>query len=234
MTDATVVALATNCPLLLEIDFHRCHQVGDESIIQLLSNLKHLRELRVAYCDLITDNAFLHIPHNKTLDSLRILDLTDCGQITDDAVERIVKMAPRLRNLILAKCRNITDRAVNSITRLGKNLHNLHLGHCNHITDRAVRTLVQSCTRIRYIDLACCQRLTDASVIQLALLPKLRRIGLVKCSNITDLAIQSLVRRGSGSSCPLERVHLSYCMNLTVAVSYWRLFRRFVGADGEL
>ncbi|KAI5804372.1 hypothetical protein EDC01DRAFT_416780 [Geopyxis carbonaria] len=216
LTDASVLALAENCPQLLEIDLHRCHQITDESVIHLFSNLKHLRELRLAYCELLTDGAFLQLPPNKTYETLRILDLTDCGLLTDDAVEKIVKMAPRLRNLILAKCRHITDRAVHSITKLGKNLHNLHLGHCSHITDRAVRALVQSCTRLRYIDLACCLRLTDASVCQLAQLPKLRRIGLVKCNNITDFAIQSLVRRTNTYPCPLERVHLSYCMHLTV------------------
>ena len=215
------MSLAQNCPQILEIDFHRCHQITDESITMLLTNLKHLREIRLAYCDLLTNESFLRIPNNKLFDSLRILDLTDCGHITDDAVDKIVKMAPRLRTLTLAKCRQITDRAVNSITRLGKNLHSLHLGHCSNITDRAVRAVVQSCTRLRYIDLACCQHLTDASVCQLALLPKLRRIGLVKCNNITDFAIQSLVRRGGNSPCPLERVHLSYCMNLSVEV--WTL-----------
>lgn len=221
-----MLALAQNCPQLLEIDFHRCHQITDESITFLLSTLKHLRELRLAHCDLLSDDAFLHLSPNKTFDTLRVLDLTDCGLLTDDAVDRIVLMAPRLRNLTLAKCRHITDKAVMSITRLGKNLHNLHLGHCNLITDLAVRALAQACTRIRYIDLACCLRLTDSGVCQLALLPKLRRIGLVKCNNITDFAIQSLVRRGSNILCPLERVHLSYCMHLTVEVCRLPRLRR--------
>jgi len=68
----------------------------------------------------------------------------------------------------------------------------------------------------------------------LASLPKLRRIGLVKCSNITDDSVYALAqaqrprhdRHGRvrvmtddpdfmvGSS--LERVHLSYCTNLTL------------------
>ncbi|KAI5814728.1 hypothetical protein BZA77DRAFT_94890 [Pyronema omphalodes] len=215
ITDETVLALATHCPQLLEIDFHKCHQISDSSITFLLSKLKHLRELKLAFCDLLTDATFLHLPATKTFDALRILDLTDCNQITDDAVHKIIKMAPRLRSLILAKCRQITDRAVISITGLGKNLHSLHLGHCSNITDAAVQELVALCTRIRYIDLACCLRLTNQSVQVLAQLPKLRRVGLVKCNNITDYAIKQLVRRSDGA-CPLERVHLSYCMHLTV------------------
>ena len=74
--------------------------------------------------------------------------------------------------------------------------------------------------RIRYIDLACCNRLTDTSVQQLATLPKLRRIGLVKCQLISDDSILALARPkvSIGVSC-LERVHLSYCVRLTMGVS---------------
>lgn len=52
-------------------------------------------------------------------------------------------------------------------------------------------------------------------------LSKLRRIGLVKVVNITDQAIQALVDRGDKHVNNLERVHLSYCDNLTVpAITY--------------
>ena len=140
-------------------------------------------------------------------------------------------MSPRLRNLVLAKCKEITDRSVLAITKLGKNLHYIHLGHCAQVTDAAVVQLVKMCNRIRYIDLACCVRLTDTSVKQLATLPKLRRIGLVKCQAITDRSILALAKgimglvrnsperrqKNIGSSL-LERVHLSYCTNLTIHV----------------
>jgi F-box and leucine-rich repeat protein GRR1 len=140
---------------------------------------------------------------------------------------------------VFAKCRNLTDVAVNAISKLGKNLHYVHLGHCSQITDDAVKNLVHCCARIRYIDLGCCTRLTDASVTRLATLPKLRRIGLVKCQAITDESVYALShasKRISNPSGPadltypdfhggnshvssLERVHLSYCINLTLRVS---------------
>jgi F-box and leucine-rich repeat protein GRR1 len=125
---------------------------------------------------------------------------------------------------VLAKCRHITDRAVAAICRLGKNLHYIHLGHCINLTDNAVIGLVKACNRIRYIDLACCNRLTDQSVQHLAQLPKLRRIGLVKCQQLTDQSIFALARgaMSGGPSQPrpgcLERVHLSYCVSLTLQV----------------
>ncbi|KAL9025340.1 MAG: hypothetical protein Q9196_005815 [Gyalolechia fulgens] len=222
ITDESVTAVARHCPAMLEIDLHNCRQITDESITLLISRGRQLRELRVAHCSVITDSAFLELPQHLAFDSLRILDLTACFQLHDEAVEKITETSPRLRNLVLAKCKEITDRSVHAITRLGKNLHYIHLGHCAQITDAAVIQLVKMCNRIRYIDLACCHRLTDASVKQLATLPKLRRIGLVKCQAITDRSIMALAKmfneppaKPLGPSL-LERVHLSYCVHLTL------------------
>jgi F-box and leucine-rich repeat protein GRR1 len=226
LSDRSIIAFARNCRYILEIDLHDCKNLDDASITTLITEGPNLRELRLAHCSKITDQAFLRLPAEATYDCLRILDLTGCDQLQDSGVQKIVYAAPRLRNLVLAKCRNITDRAVMAITRLGKNLHYIHLGHCARITDVGVAQLVKLCNRIRYIDLACCIALTDASVMQLAALPKLKRIGLVKCAAITDRSILALAKpKQIGSSGPiapsvLERVHLSYCTNLSLAVSY--------------
>ncbi|KAI5865275.1 RNI-like protein [Durotheca rogersii] len=233
LNDAAVVAFANNCPNILEIDLHQCGNIGNEPVTALLAHGRSLRELHLSNCDLIDDGAFLSLPSNKMYEHLRLLDLTSCTRLTDRTVEKIVEVAPRLRNLILSKCSNITNAAVYALSRLGKNLHYLHLGHCRHITDDAVKRLVHCCNRIRYIDLGCCMHLTDESVMRLATLPKLKRIGLVKCSSITDESMNALARAnhqsqsrraasGSGSrrheyhTSSLERVHLSYCTNLTL------------------
>ncbi|TQN71835.1 SCF E3 ubiquitin ligase complex F-box protein grrA [Colletotrichum shisoi] len=192
LRDNSILAFADNCPNILEIDLHQCAQIGNEPITALVAKGQSLRELRLAGCELIDDLAFMNLPLGKTYDHLRILDLTSCVRLTDQAVQKIIDAAPRLRNLVLAKCRNITDVAVNAIAKLGKNLHYLHLGHCGHITDEAVKRLVQACNRIRYIDLGCCTNLTDDSVTKLAHLPKLKRIGLVKCNRITDESVFAL------------------------------------------
>ncbi|UNI17777.1 SCF ubiquitin ligase complex subunit [Purpureocillium takamizusanense] len=232
LRDNAILAFAEHCPNILEIDLYQCFQIGNGPVTALLSRGNCLRELRLASCDLIDDNAFLSLPEGQTYEHLRILDLTSCTRLTDAAVAKIIDAAPRLRNLVLAKCRNITDAAVNAISKLGKNLHYVHLGHCGQITDEGVKKLVGSCNRIRYIDLGCCTNLTDDSVKRLAMLPKLKRIGLVKCSSITDDSVFALaeaafrprVRRdasgvfigGEYYASSLERVHLSYCVNLTL------------------
>ena len=235
LADESILAFAEYCPNILEIDLHQCRLISNQPVTNLLAKGQSLRELRLTNCELIDDGAFLSLPPGRTYEHLRILDLTSCARLTDRAVEKIIDVAPRLRNLVLAKCRHITDDAVYAISRLGKNLHYVHLGHCGHITDEAVKQLVQTCNRIRYIDLGCCTHLTDDSVTRLANLPKLKRIGLVKCGNITDESVFALAkanqrhrhRRPSGSHggehhyythSSLERVHLSYCTNLTLKV----------------
>lgn len=225
-TDESVIAVAENCRSILEIDLQGCQAISSASVTALLTNLPHLRELRLAQCVGIDSHAFTDLKPGLRFDALRILDLTACDGVGDEAIARIIPAAPRLRNLVLAKCRHITDQAVRAICTLTKNLHYIHLGHCQLLTDNAVIELVQQCNRIRYIDLACCSRLTDASVRHLAKLPKLRRVGLVKCQNLTDASIIALARGpyGSGAAKPgmptqfvsLERVHLSYCTSLTL------------------
>jgi len=228
LTDNAIMTVAANSSHLLEIDLYDLPAVESPSVTALLSSCPQLRELRLMRCIHITDSAFTCIPSTLApFTALRILDLTDCIEVGDRAIEKIVATCPRLRNLLLAKCRQLTDRAVYAIAKLGKNLHYLHLGHCMHLTDESIKALAKSCTRIRYIDLACCFLLTDNSITQLAAhLPKLKRVGLVKCAGITDRSIYALATYGGriqNSPGPgtsgvnvLERVHLSYCTNLTL------------------
>lgn len=222
ITNETILPMWENCRLLVEIDLHNCPRVLDLHLKQVFRDLGQLREFRISNAAGITDSLFDAVPSDAVLDKLRIIDLTGCNAITDKLVERMVVRAPRLRNVVLSKCMQITDSSLRHLARLGRSLHYIHLGHCALITDFGVQALVRLCHRIQYIDLACCLQLTDWLLIELALLPKLRRIGLVKCNLISDAGIMELVRRRGDNDC-LERVHLSYCTNLTIGPIYFLL-----------
>jgi len=179
VTDEPISALAKLCPLLLEIDLNNCKQITDLSIRDIWIYSTHMREMRLANC-VLTDAAFPstrnttahpnsspfststsklveHLPPlilSRSLEHLRMLDLTACALLTDDAIEGVISHAPKIRNLVLSKCVLLTDRTVENICRLGRHIHYLHLGHAASITDRSVRILARCCTRIRYIDFA--------------------------------------------------------------------------------
>ncbi|KAK6456996.1 protein required for glucose repression and for glucose and cation transport [Scheffersomyces xylosifermentans] len=219
ITDESIRTMYENCKSLVEIDLHNCPNVTDMYLKKIFLDLSQLREFRISNAAGITDKLFELLPDGFYLEKLRIIDITGCNAITDKLVEKLVLCAPRLRNVVLSKCMQITDASLRALSLLGRSLHYIHLGHCGLITDFGVASLVRACHRIQYIDLACCSQLTDWTLVELANLPKLRRIGLVKCNLITDSGILELVRRRGEQDC-LERVHLSYCTNLTIGPIY--------------
>ena len=200
LTDTPVSALARACPLLLEIDLNQCHLVTDVSVRDIWLYSGNMREMRLSHCSQLTDAAFPsplrsqqaaqegHHRHpfpssafrtddlppliiSRSFDHLRMLDLTACSLVTDDAIEGIISHAPKIRNLVLSKCSLLNDKSVEMICRLGRHLHYLHLGHAVNITDRSVRTLARSCTRLRYIDFASTFHFLRSLVCYLMLLP---------------------------------------------------------------
>ncbi|KAI9023716.1 hypothetical protein CLU79DRAFT_113912 [Phycomyces nitens] len=222
LTDASITVLARNCRSLLEIDLINC-AITEESLLAIFKHCRELREFRLNQCDNLGDFGFLEsdlmtgpVGGRPYYDQLRIIDLSGMVKITDDSVISLVEAAPKIRNLVLNKCTNITDKAVMAICNLGRYLHVLHLGHCLNLTNRSIIQLARSCTRIRYLDLACCSQLTDVAVFELSNLQRLKRIGLVKCTKITDESVKALASRPRIAN-SLERVHLSYCSRLTVS-----------------
>lgn len=57
------------------------------------------------------------------------------------------------------------------------------------------------------------------SVFELSSLPKLRRVGLVRVDNLTDESVYALADRHA----TLERIHLSYCDQISVMAIYFLL-----------
>ncbi|KAL3230201.1 SCF E3 ubiquitin ligase complex F-box protein GRR1 [Nakaseomyces bracarensis] len=220
MNDDLVELLAEKCPLLVEVDITLTANVHDSSLIKLFMKLTQLREFRITHNANVTDRFFLELSKNvNQLPSLRLLDLSGCENITDKTIERVVKLAPKLRNIFLGKCSRITDLSLVHLSILGKNLQTVHFGHCFNITDRGVRSLVKACPRIQYVDFACCTNLTNHTLYELSYLSRLKRIGLVKCSQMTDDGLLNMIAlRGRNDT--LERVHLSYCSNLTIYPIY--------------
>ncbi|KAI9486297.1 MAG: hypothetical protein EXX96DRAFT_548550 [Benjaminiella poitrasii] len=217
ITDESIFALAKHCPNLLEIDVINC-AITNESLWKIFSICRHLRGLKINHCRNLDDRGFLQSALTMTppisFEQLRVLEMTNLD-ISDATLDCITLAAPKIRNLVLNKCVQLTDRAVEYIGRLGRSLHFLHLGYCKNITDASIVHLAEHCTRLRYIDLACCQKLGDDSVIALATLPKLKRIGLVRCRRITNRSILALTQTAR-TVYTLERLHFSYCDQLTV------------------
>lgn len=220
--DEVINLLVENCQNLVELDIHGCEKISNNALFKIFSELDNLKEFKISKNQNINYECLENSFNGSilSLDKLRILDFTQCSNITDKSIIKFVKLAPKLRNVVLSKCSSITDLSLKAIATLGKNLQYIHLGHCSNITDIGAKELIKGCYRLQYIDLACCNQLTNETIVELSNLPKLRRIGLVKCNQITDEGIIALADNAKNSQDTLERIHLSYCVNLTIYPIY--------------
>lgn len=196
--------------------------LSDDDSRLLLANCTSLRDLRLDGSSALSARGFnltgvrLITPR---LEALRVLSLSMCTQLNDTAISHLVQIAPRVRHLNISKCPLITDKSVGLIAQTyNHGLHYLHLGHCIKITDCAIAFIVESCSRLTFFDAANCANLTDASLAFLAKLPRLRRIGVVKCNEIGAAGVMALSVRPEGveTSSPIERLHLSYCSSISI------------------
>lgn len=218
--NSLVMQMVKCCPFLVEVDLTSTPNIDNQGLVTLFTSLPQLREIRVTHNTNITDE-FMQIVSQEisSLPALRLVDFSGCENITDKTIDKLVTLAPKLRNLFFGKCSRITDASLKSLARLGKNIQTMHFGHCFNISDEGVRVLVSNCPKIQYIDFACCTNLTNKTLYELAELPKLKRIGMVKCSQITDEGLLTMISiRGRNDT--LERVHLSYCTSLTIYPIY--------------
>lgn len=239
VTFGGVLFLTTRCPRLVELniaDLGCCsdRQSQDNSLVvykdpgftdselrEVFTMCPQLKELLLSNCILLTSDLFSPWSSGLTirrLENLRNLSLVGSAKLTDTGVRHLVAAAPRLRQINLSKCPFITDRSLSTIANAYRSqLVHLHLGHCENITDKGVRILVEKCPRLNFFDAGNCKYLTDASLYALATLPKLRRIGLVRCPNIGHQGVISLAFPQPGvPERPLERLHLSYCPKVTL------------------
>ncbi|KAF9247354.1 RNI-like protein [Melanogaster broomeanus] len=241
LTDPTVSAIAKTFSRLVELELCDEPLLTAVSVRDIWAYSRKLRTLMLARCPQLTDGAFPSpikkgvkpatgsekpLPHRPltwldelpplvlrhTAVDLRVLDLSYCTKLTDEAVEGLMVHAPSLHTLSLAGCSNLTDKSLEYICKLGVQLGTLNLAHVSQITDVGIIKLARSCLQLRSVDLAFCRLLTDMSVFELAALRHLHRLVLVRVPKLTDNAIYFM----GDHTRSLERLHLSYCDRISL------------------
>lgn len=167
ITEASLHALANYCSELSSMHLAHCSNISDNAALRILTHLPHLNDVRLSHCHELGDAAFpsapsmkprLQSPHRPQLQhrlyELRILDLSHCPRVTDDAISRIIDHAPRLCWLMLARCSQLTNKSLESVSVLGSHLHYLHLGSLSALTDQGIRKLASSCPRLQCVNIA--------------------------------------------------------------------------------
>ncbi|KAG0001456.1 SCF ubiquitin ligase complex subunit, partial [Entomortierella chlamydospora] len=219
VTDSVLEYVANHCPKLHTLYLTGCSTITDGSVVKLAANCPGLKRIKLGQCSLLTDRSILAL--TKNCPHLMEIDVTNCNLMTNTAIQSVFKTLPQVRDINMTLFANLTDQAFSFIP-IGPpassnirfdQLRVLNLTSCVLITDETLARIIPAASRLRNLTLTKCDRITDA-IFAMAQLPKLRRIGLVKCANITDHGIYAMLVSQIVPQ-TLERVHLSYCVHLS-------------------
>ncbi|UZJ51656.1 hypothetical protein CBS101457_000976 [Exobasidium rhododendri] len=149
------------CTRLERLTLTGCTMISDETITDVLSQIKHL----VA------------------------VDFSDVSQLTDKSILTIAHNCPRLQGINITGCKRITSNSVATLAQNCKLLRRVKLCGCELVGDSALTSLAQHCPVLLEVDLINCPMITDASVREMWRHSfHMRELRLAQCGKLTDLA----------------------------------------------
>ncbi|CAM9948128.1 unnamed protein product, partial [Hapterophycus canaliculatus] len=226
VSDHSILALGQMCRKLRRLNLKALNCVTEEGASSITHNCWDMEYLCLQDMYNLMDSAFVfdfavdgrRAVEANMLASITDINLHDCNNLTDAAVDHIMKRACRIRTLNLAGCCYLTDMSCAFIaqdpltgSRRGDSLTSLNLGYCLNITDRGVASLVKSLRGIRHINLAGCVQLTDDGVFTLvSMCTRLQELVLAQCKLLTDRSLCYLA-----DFLWVEDLDVSFCSKIT-------------------
>ena len=161
----TITRLAGTFTNLLTFDISGCRTLTDEGIAVVMSSMPKLTHLSVQSCTAIKEP---HIAHA----SLKSLNVSECALL-----QALILDTPRLSVLNASNCRNISDHALVRMLSGCPAIRTLHLSGCFSLKRPSIRSgslefldlamcvqmaaLEAVCPSATYLDLAMCSALDD-------------------------------------------------------------------------
>ncbi|KAG7234933.1 hypothetical protein INR49_003574, partial [Caranx melampygus] len=138
------------CPCLRLLDLSRVEDLKDS----------HLRELLAPPPDTRTAHGETRVGRFQNVTELRLAGL----DLTDASSRLLVRYVPHLSRLDLSQCGNITDQTVHTLTSpispLRESLTHINLAGCVKVTEQCV-PLLRRCSSLQTVDLRSCSLLSS-------------------------------------------------------------------------
>ncbi|KAG0236188.1 hypothetical protein BGW41_000549 [Actinomortierella wolfii] len=224
-----------------EVSFYDCTEIAPEALQSIASFCPDIRSLRLTYCGRITDSVMNY--YAKHLTQLRALSLTGPFLVTDSAyadffrtvgsrleqfeldhsarfnvsaLESLVTHCPNLKQLTLGNCMHLKDDWLPLIAKLSK-LESLAIREPEHdlSTDLMLNILKATGSTLQTLDLTKCTTIDDTILTEgvRKLCPKLKRLTLASCEELTSEGLVSLFTDWKANSGMLH-VDVSGCIGL--------------------
>lgn len=235
VTDDLISLFASTYSCLKSLNLNGCYRVTDAGLMLLAKRATPMKCLRVDQCRYLSDialSAFIatHGSHVK------VLSVRSCPKITDKTIRALFMSQPtRLEELNVSDTL-ITDAALEFLStvptyygnRVATAYHRcvkMDVSGCNALTDMSCSWIAASCPFLHSMKVARCSWLRDKGLHALSSLIYLRELDISDCSDVTDLAMESLLltdgsskTQVSGQSTPrlkqLETLCITGCAKL--------------------
>lgn len=164
------------------LSVHLCAQLTSnrrefESSGYSIANLKGLRSLNLASCNLITD---VSLKHAFDFLELETLSLSKCQQITEVGIEGVTLKCPSIKVLRLSDCHSLCDHAIDVVSSRLKRLTYLHIDRCIQLTDISLDSISKYCKHLKYIDVRGCRLMCSEPGLKLQRVRSLQQILVSK------------------------------------------------------
>ncbi|XP_043786799.1 F-box/LRR-repeat protein 2-like isoform X2 [Apis laboriosa] len=130
-----------------------------------LIRLKCLQELDLSGCNRITD---VSLKHAFAFPELKILNLSQCQQITHIGLDYLSKNNPAIEYLNLNRCYNISDIGISYLAQRLHRLKRLLIQGCSQLTDHTLDSIKLYCKSLHYLDTRYCRGMSVAGLQSLS------------------------------------------------------------------
>uniref|UniRef100_A0A1I8PZE5 F-box domain-containing protein n=1 Tax=Stomoxys calcitrans TaxID=35570 RepID=A0A1I8PZE5_STOCA len=186
-------------PILTSLVLNDITDSESEGMCLVAQRLPNLTYLSLESCrDAVTDATLENIfRHQRKLQHL-ILD--DCMRISDEGLlgnggdnPSTIRNLKGLQSLSLRGCRNLSNRALAKGLKF-RELRKLVLGYCHKISSMGIEELVENCRCLEDLTISSCLMIDDDAMLHIAQgLPRLRRLNVSNCINLTGRSIDYVV-----------------------------------------
>ncbi len=151
LENPTLEAIGKYLPHISYLDLSSCN-VDDAGLQILATHCTLLRTLILYGCSSITDKSCLYLSQDigKGLSSeLEILNMGDCGQITENGVEYLAQGCQKLRELVVDRCNRVTGKSLLILLEKCRNMRRLSFLYCR-IFDAEKTQLTQAAPHVSF------------------------------------------------------------------------------------
>ncbi|KAF9123010.1 hypothetical protein BGW39_009331 [Mortierella sp. 14UC] len=206
------------CPLISHLNLSYCKNITDKSFTHLCSSgSRQLEYLNLQRCTTISPEAFISLSI-ETFDPDPTPDMINGDPPQPVPIPGKEPCFPKLKVLYLSDCTFLTDEAIVALAPNMPRLENISLSFCCALTDIALEALSDSCVFLKKLDLSFCgSAVSDASLYQLAQFDSLslgrhmlEDLEIRGCVRVTEHGVREILNGCSS----LKRLNISCCSGI--------------------